>query len=231
MLRRSGLSDLLEALLTYTTPKLARFEDVRIGNLRTVLVLMILTYVGVYQFAWQGAWAESRPIAGSSCLTIQQPAVDSCDLATTECINAFHNKTQIFYCAEFQPSKSSQRTCPSSSVLPCEFYAAPLPVGSELNGATLAITRIKSTARTNQCHPDFDSCPNIFGPRTPQPAEENSAYVADMESFTVALDHTAWTTTIKPRSIEETVAARQQHGKLYVPKNDHLCRALGGHTI
>ena len=205
----------MTALLSYTTAKLARFEDRRIGILRLLLVVSILAYVCIFQFAWKGEWAESDVVAGTSRLTIQQPTVGACDPAGQECLNAFRNKSELPYCSQS----------------PCQFFAAPLPVGSEMNGATLAITRLQSIEQTNVCDHAEDNCPQIFVP-TGKPESAENTYVADIESFTVGFDHTAWTTrtAIGEESSFDSVASRQKRGKLYVPKNDYLCTALQGHS-
>jgi len=223
----------MDAVLTYSTPKLVCFEDRRIALLRLGLVAGILAYVGVYQFAMQGAWAESRPIAGSSRLTLRQPTVNSCDPAAAGCSNTFRNKSSLPYCAEFAPRGIGATAACAGSIFPCEFFAAPLPVGADLNGAALAVTKLRSVSQINVCAASADNCPHIFVAQEGA-LGDGSVYVADMESFTVALDHTAWTTAsqLGGSTTDEgyvTVAARQKHGKVYVPKNDVLCASLEGH--
>jgi hypothetical protein len=53
----------MNTLLSYTTAKLARFEDRRIGMLRLVLVVAILAYVCIFQFAWRGGGADTDMLA------------------------------------------------------------------------------------------------------------------------------------------------------------------------
>jgi hypothetical protein len=215
-----------EGFLAYTTPKLARFEDRRIGILRACLVAVILAYVGIYQFWFKGEWAESNPVAGSSRLTIQQPTAGGCDPSTAGCLNAFRNKSELPYCAQASVSVDYP-----GSVLGCKFFAAPLPVGSELNGATLAVTRLQSAEQDNICAADADNCPKIFV--NDEDGSMNSSFVADIESFTVALDHTAWVTRASFGAEDNSyasVSSRQKRGKLFVPKNDYLCALLHGHS-
>ena len=210
-------------LLEYATPKLARFEDVRVGVLRAALAAAILAYVVIYQFAFHGAWTQSVPVTGTARISIQQPTVDACDPARAGCLNAFRNKSSLPYCAEFAASSADANRTPGS-ILPCAFFAAPLPVGAELNGATVAVTRIQSRAQTNVCGPRADNCPQIFVPDDPPeaPGRDQPVYVADMESFTLGLDHTAWADGDQrgaPGPSAVAVASRQKQGKLWVPSH------------
>ena len=257
-------------LLEYATPKLARFEDARVGVLRAALAAVILAYVAVYQFAFHGSWAQGVPVTGTARVTIQQPTVGACDPALAGCLNAFRNKSSLPYCAEFAPAPADVNRTPGS-ILPCAFFAAPLPVGAELNGATVAVTRIKSGicahvyayqhacarahsfshsrtrarararththtytgAQTNVCDPRADNCAQIFVPSeaSDAPGGDEPTYVADMESFTIGMDHTAWAAGDQQGASEPgdvAIASRQKQGKLFVPKNDELCRSMGG---
>ena len=121
-----------------------------------------------------------RPRDGDCAHLIQQPTVDACDPAHAGCLNAFRNKSSLPYGAEFAASSADANRTPGS-ILPCAFFAAPLPVGAELNGATVAVTRIQSRAKTNVCGPRADNCPQIFlcptTLRRPQDATSVHTYI------------------------------------------------------
>ena len=85
----------------YDTVKYVHIRDARLGVLRYLLLIFIAAYVGIYEMWAKGGWLEPVPVSGAVRFSLQQPTVDDCYPALTNCSNAFARLSSLPYCDQY----------------------------------------------------------------------------------------------------------------------------------
>ncbi|EGC40099.1 hypothetical protein DICPUDRAFT_74417 [Dictyostelium purpureum] len=152
-----------DTILSYNTVKIVRIRDRRLGLLHLLFMVFIVSYVVVYQAIYKKGYLLSEVPVCSIRTTLMAPKeID----------------TERPYC------KSNNNTY-AYSKLECEYWDDPLvlfPPGDDVSFT--ASTRVKITNQTT------DGC-SFKDPRCKyKDVSEESIYVADIEKYTVMIDHT-----------------------------------------
>jgi hypothetical protein len=95
--------------------------------------------------------------------------VAGCDpLSDARGCNNFTAKSKLPYCAEYArpvdaDGDGAAAAAPyNGTQLPCAFFQTPLPAGTPLNGAILAMTRVHTTRQVFVCDDANDNCAQVF---------------------------------------------------------------------
>jgi ATP P2X receptor len=204
--------------LTYETVKYVNIKDSRLAILRTILLVAIIVYVGVFEMWGQGGWMEVSPVVGVVRFSLQQPTLDNCDPANdNHCENAFRPLTELPYCQEARKSMTTPNY--PGNVYPCEIYEATnAQIISEKSIAV--ITRASTREEELVCGKADMVCPRTYNSTT----VEHKFYTAQSEAFTILFDHSVTSSKIcTARNNYACSSESSKHqGRLY-SKNDHLC--------
>jgi len=189
----------LDSLFPYPTQKIARIRDSRIGLLRYALMSLILIYVVGYQIMWRGNHLEMHDMAGVYEMQLDQPTRNSCNAMNVECMQNFTSLSQLSYCSQ----------CPESGPikLPCQYWDAH-QLGQLTDGGLMIPTHVSTYYQTNGCKPsaannwtcvgwvwDFlDKKGQVQSKPRGQASPANEVFVADVERFTVTIDHSVRST-------------------------------------
>jgi len=157
-------------LLAYSTLKIVKIRDRRLGFLHYLFMVLIIAYIIGYNIIYQKGYLLSEAPFGATRATLQQPS-------------SFKPATELPYCAQNQTSYNGFRNHP------CVYmYGFDVQYPTGLVDTIFSSTRIKDTvypptptgctipATTPQCFPDVTK------------ANSSNAYVADIESYTVYIE-------------------------------------------
>lgn len=201
--------------LYYETVKYVNIKDARLATLRSVLLIGIVIYVGVFEMWAQGGWLEASPVVGVVRFSLQQPTVDSCDPSSDEdCKNAFASLEELTYCQQAASNSSY-----AGRVYPCEIYEATnAQIVSEKSMAI--ITRASAREEELVCTQDQSVCPRTYN----QTSTEHKFYTAQSEAFTILFDHAVTASKICTghNNYACSTESSKYHGRLR-STDHHLC--------
>ncbi len=147
---------------------------------------------------------------GTVRFSLQQPTM-SCDpLTNATCQNAFRPMSAIPYC--------SQSSAPLPSAQPCAYWDG-VQASSVQQASMLITTRVTELQQSLACAPQSNAsnCAQLWVSTAPQVTQ----YVANIEDFTVLMDHSA-----QAPSLDLIASSRSVSGWLHVPNNNALCAQL-----
>ena len=221
-------------ICAYPTVKYVQIQDTRLVILRYSLILVIISYVGIFEMWWMGGWLDPAAVVGVVRFSLQQPTVDNCDPTLPGCNNAFAPLDTLSYCEQSytrnRNSTSNDTKSYPGSIYPCEIYEA---INAQMiNEKSLTvITRASTIQQQFVCPSDTNmTCPKTYENTSP----EYKFYTAQSESFTVLIEHAVTASKIctrhqglatskTPPSYACSAESSAYPGRL-LSKNDQLCQ-------
>ena len=234
-------------ICAYPTVKYVSIQDTRLVVLRYVLLLVIVSYVGVFEMWWMGGWLEPSPVVGVVRFSLQQPTVGNCDPVLPNCDNDFSPLHELEYCEQSNNDNNNNDTTITTVIsnadypgnrYPCEIYEA---INAQVisEKSLTVITRASTVRQQFVCPSSIDSNNNTNTTCTKtyqNTSSEYKFYTAESERFTVLLDHAVTASkicarhqglTTKDKAPPYACSAEASNpayiGRLY-SKNDALCQ-------
>ncbi len=213
---------------SYKTPVLVSILDWRLGCMKYSFMGLIFVYVIAYNIVYKCGYLQFEAPVGHVRFQLQQPTKTDpvtgapCDPTENACEDDFTPLDQLSYCK--QDPDSAQRPF---TPYPCTFWDANQDVYMQ-SANVLMTTRVVEYNQTRQCSPllkpglpNATDCPKLW--KNDKPNVEGVKYfVADVERYTLLLDHTV----IAP-SINVSASGRECQGHLKVTADaldpDSLC--------
>lgn len=205
------MTTFLKEWCTYSTPRIVRLRDWRLGLLYYGLMFLIFFYIVVYSVVLQQKFRiKALDIVGATRLQLRPPA------------------------PAYQVPASASRFCGNGTVnynggvvqqYPCRFYDQYDAVDPFLEQRAMFIsTRITETPQT--ISEDCEDQPNqgcrfVDGP-------DDTYYIGDIEMFTVLLDHTFSSSSLKMSQGEASMSGRliDQNGVVMNPCDDYTAQGF-----
>ena len=175
-----------DSLLAYSTPVIVKIRDWRLGCLKYFLMLLIMTYIFVYQLLYQTTYLEKEDPTGVIRFSIQQPTEDvitkkpGCDPLDTGCVSNFRSLKDLDYCSQSGLPRPYKQ-------YPCRFWGS-AEDATVFQSSALFATRVKEYKQKNTCDRTQMRCNNLWNNTVP----DETYFVADVESYTILFDHTAF---------------------------------------
>jgi uncharacterized membrane protein len=183
----------VDDLLAYQTPKVVKIKDRMLGMLKIIFMLIIFSYVVVFQLAYKGSHFQLESLSGIARLQLQHPT-KKCNPMAKSCKSDYASLQNLPYC--------SQYTGKDASMFPkkCKYFDA-LDLLTPMDGGYLIPSFVQMYDMQPSCTPNAGNnyrCDKKYefvdnngdaqkGPGRAKPKGE--FYVADMDSFTILLDH------------------------------------------
>ncbi|KAM9996721.1 hypothetical protein ACTFIZ_001669 [Dictyostelium cf. discoideum] len=164
-----GFSIDWDDLFQYSTVKIVRIRDRRLGILHLSFLVGIIAYIVVYSAIIKKGYLFTEVPIGSVRTSLKSP-------------NTF--ATNLTYCANQQHSGSTYPFTP----LDCNYWDEQLalfPVGQD--STFTCTTRVRLSNQSANCDFTSPTCKFID-----EPGSAQNIYIADIESFTILIDHTMY---------------------------------------
>lgn len=186
----------VDELFAYSTPRVVKIKDRSLGVTKLLLMFAIFCYIIVFQVAYKGEHFEVDEVEGISRMQWQQPTMKWCNPMHKDCLSNITNAENLPYCRQYMGTEeykgSEQLTCTNKD-------AWELPVS--LPAGVLMPTHISEYEQRRLCGPDVVECTAKFrfedeaskdahlqrGTGEAEPVRD--VFVADVEQFTVLIDH------------------------------------------
>jgi len=186
----------VDDLFAYSTPRVVKIKDRSLGVIKLLLMLAIFCYIIVFQIAYKGEHFQEDEVEGISRLQWQQPTMNWCNPMHKDCLSNITNAENLPYCSQYTGTEaykgSEQLTCTNKD-------AWELPV--TLPAGVLMPSHISEYEQRRICGPDVVECTAKFrfedeaasdarlqrGTGEAEPVRD--VFVADVEQFTVLIDH------------------------------------------
>lgn len=157
----------------------------------------------------------SSPVTGGVRFSLLQPTKNGCDPTDTGCENAFAPVTSLVYCSQSAEQYDGNKW-------PCEYYENN-GAGVVMSNGLLVVTRLTSTEETLVCTAaGGTTCPHVYNSTS-----RNTTYVADVEAYTVLVDHSVTAASLSKRVTEPSSKLR---GRLSVKRSHSLCEEYHGYV-
>jgi hypothetical protein len=189
----------VDKLLADQTPKVVTIQDRSLGIVKTCLMVLIVVYVFIYSMLYKGAHFALSEVEGLARQQWQEPTMDWCNPSKVDCMANFSKKTDLPYCKKYTGSAPYE-----AKVETCDYYdARELPV--MLPNGILIPTYIQTYKQKKFCHEGDETCRRKFqyvddygnlqkGQADGESEPMKSAFVVDVEDFTLTIDHSFRTT-------------------------------------
>lgn len=181
----------VDTVFAYPTPKVVSIRDRTLGIVKYSLMLVIFCYVVVYQMYYMGAHFDMSAVEGISRQQWQHPVKNGCNPSDKDCIADFTPVTELPYCTQYAGRNAS------STRKYCKYFDAfELPV--PLFKGVLMPTYIETFKQRLECGPGSEDCDGKYRYVNTKGQLQNgtgsavpisAAYVADVEDFTLLIDH------------------------------------------
>lgn len=184
----------VDRIFAYHTPKVVSILDRSLGIVKMTLMFMIFMYVFIFSMWYKGQHFAMSEVEGLARQQWQEPTLDWCSPSKVDCDANFSTVTKLPYCNNYLGYSGREAV-----VGRCEYYdARELPI--TLPNGILIPTYIQTFKQHKLCHRGADSCERKFEfvdeYGKPQVAGINdesvpmqSSFVADVEDFTLTIDH------------------------------------------
>jgi len=182
----------------YPTVKTARIKDSRLGLARYAFMVLIFVYVVGYQIMWRGNHLEMHDLTGVYQLNFDHPTMKSCDSTNVECGQNFTSLSKLSYCSQAPESAPIK--------LPCQYWDAH-QLGQLTDQGLMIPSHILTFYQQNGCKPsaannwtcngwlyDFLDNKGHVQPKRRQASPASEIFVADVERFTLTIDHSVRST-------------------------------------
>mmetsp|Transcript_63208 Transcript_63208/g.137464 ORF Transcript_63208/g.137464 Transcript_63208/m.137464 type:complete len:460 (+) Transcript_63208:94-1473(+) len=168
---------------TYEMPRTVKVKSTKVGILKVVLMsLVFIGYFLGYGLFWNKSYLEISAITGIMRMNMQHPTAH-CNPLHEDCLDRFKPLDELPYCQRH----SSDGTVVQSQMTqqPCE-YLDEYDVGNVAfqGSVTMMPTRLKRVKQEKICDSARTPCPRQY-----KAVAVEDVFVADMESFTVLIDH------------------------------------------
>jgi len=184
----------MDSLSSYTTPKIARIKDWRLGLFQKFITLLIAVYVGGYQIMWRGNHLNMHELTGVYQVQLDHPTRNSCDAANVHCMQNFTSLSNLSYCSQSPESGPIK--------LPCQYWDADQLGQLTNDGVEMIPTHVKTFYQTEGCQPsssnnwtclgylyDFLDTKGKIQKKRDKVIPAKEIFVADVERYTLTLDH------------------------------------------
>lgn len=184
----------VDRIFAYHTPKVVTIQDRSLGCVKIVLMLCIFLYVFIYSMCYKGQHFAVSEVEGLARQEWQEPTMDWCRPSKVDCNANFTRLANLPYCKKYMGVDA-----PEEVVARCEYYdARELPI--TLPNGILIPTYIQSYRQHKLCLPGAETCKRKFefvdeygysqvAGYDDESVPLQSAFVADVEDFTVTIDH------------------------------------------
>ena len=194
--------------LSYKTPVIVSILDWRLGCMKYTFMLLIFLYVIIYNVLYNCNYLIQENPTGTLRFQLQQPTVKSangapCDPTKNTCHDDFTPLTQLTYCKQ-NPLHTSNHSC--------VYWDANQDVYMT-QSSVLMTTRVAEYNQTKQCGSAATTCTKLWTNDVPN-VKGVTSLIADMERYTLLLDHTV----IAP-TINVSASGRQCTGYLKVTRD------------
>jgi hypothetical protein len=172
-------------------------QDRSLGVVKNFLMLCIFLYVFIYSMWYKGAHFQLSEVEGLARQQWQEPTLSWCNPSKVDCDANFSRIYDLPYCSKYYGRDPAE-----ARVANCEYYdARELPI--TLPSGILIPTFIQTFRQHKKCTQNAETCRRKFtfvdkagyeqiGDGESQPL--SSAFVADVEDFTLTIDHSFRTT-------------------------------------
>lgn len=181
----------VDRICAYTTPKIVRFRHRELGCISWTLKALIVVYIFIWLIWYNGEHFAIFSVSGLNQLKFHHPTMNRCNPKKSDCHANFTSFDQLAYCSE---------TGNVSGVkLPCTYIdGLGLPV--PYRQGVILPTRVRKFSQEKQCAAQGNQtgCLRVWdyldadGNKQPTDTKGQSVehqYVADLERFTVMIDH------------------------------------------
>jgi hypothetical protein len=189
----------VDKLFAYHTPKVVQIQDRSLGIVKMTLMVLIVVYVFIFSMLYKGQHFALSEVEGLARMQWQEPTMDWCNPSKVDCVANFSKLANLPYCKKYTGPEAY-----APKVEQCQYYdARELPIS--LPNGILIPTYIQTYKQKKLCHEGDEDCKRKFqfvdtyGNPDPGQADGESdpvqsAFVADVEDFTVTIDHSFRTT-------------------------------------
>jgi hypothetical protein len=187
----------VDRIFAYHTPKMVTIQDRSLGVVKQTLMLLIFLYVFIYSMWYKGMHFQLSEVEGLARQQWQEPTMDWCNPAKVDCDANFSRITNLPYCDKYYGYGPKEAVSQH-----CEYYdARELPI--TLPNGILIPTYIQTYRQHKECVRGSETCKRKYtyvdeegyrqhGDGESQPLQ--TAFVADVEDFTLTIDHSFRTT-------------------------------------
>eukprot|EP00929_Paragymnodinium_shiwhaense_P072377 TRINITY_DN3673_c0_g2_i1.p1 TRINITY_DN3673_c0_g2~~TRINITY_DN3673_c0_g2_i1.p1 ORF type:complete len:538 (+),score=87.37 TRINITY_DN3673_c0_g2_i1:152-1765(+) len=171
----------------HETLKVVRFRSIKLSVMYKGFLVLVLSYVLGYQCLYSNRhMVKSRP-NGVGRLQLQRPTKDHCNPNHPNCEADFTPLKDLPYCDVYSGPKSLKAVGPG---MPCKYFDEKMMNPSGKTDESLLIptrtTQTKQSATENCATDTKKTCANVYEFTQ---AESETVYVADIERFTLLIDH------------------------------------------
>eukprot|EP00128_Syssomonas_multiformis_P006014 Colp12_sorted_trinity150504_noHs@25248 len=180
----------LDDLFAYNTLKVVRIRDRRLGLLHYTFLIGILIYVIGITIIFNKRYLLLEQPVGSIRLSLLKP--DNGTGTGPSGVGWLPRDLQnLTYCSQTQPNSNKFKN------YPCQYWDESVVLYPKVEQSALhATSRLKMTKKTlSNCNENVTLPTCNYAPVPGEPAP--TAFVADIESFTVMFDHSVYATRIK----------------------------------
>lgn len=186
----------IDSLFAYYTPKIVAIQDRSLGLLRIFAMLIIFLYIFVYNIWYQGFHFDLSEVEGITRQEWQEPTRMWCNPRHLDCKANYSKIVDLPYCKQYSGLNATHVR------RPCKYFdARELPI--TLSSGTLIPTYIQKFKQVKDCADGDQLCERKFhfvdaygvpqnGQGLAEPYSKN--FVADVEDYTLTLDHSFRTT-------------------------------------
>jgi len=184
------LGEDVDTIFAYPTPKVVYIKDRTLGVVKYLLMLAIFCYIVVYQLGYSGEQFEMSAVEGISRQQWQHPTKHGCNPSKIDCASDFTPVSELPYCKQYAGSS------PSPTRASCMYFDAfELPIVM-LEGVLMPTSietyeqrRDCTPGTAHQCEYRYVNTKGQLERGTGKAEPLSVAYVADVEKFTLLVDH------------------------------------------
>jgi len=186
-----GLCSNLDDLLSYSTVKEVVIQDKRLGFMKYTLMIGIAIFILLYQILYMNHYLLTQEPTGTIRFSLRGPTANaSCDVLKTNCDNDYRMFDELPYCQQNPACTDKKIGCPYN----CTYLDA-VGLSDQQERTLLIASRLEQMNQTKTpCGlnpPPNKQCKRVWDNSQAAPT---SFYIADIESYTLMIDH-AFTTT------------------------------------
>lgn len=200
-----------DELFAYSSPKVVRIKDRRLGILKYSFSILIFFYIVGYNIFWNLGWAKMTVPEGMVRFSLQSPTINTvtkrtrCGFETPNCQSDFTPWEQLPYCR-------------STYVKPLPCITLDSYSSSWVNPNSFKVaTRMEETDDEVNCVPNATTvCSKLWKKAVGNTQPLNKSYVADVDRYSVLIQHAIDVKGVNSRLLKGTL----------VSKNKALCDSL-----